>query len=576
MVPLTFVVVFINAEQQQKNNDHDVASLVAEMKTKLDTLGVKVESQAVRIDKLENELTKANEKIDQLLMESNDDDHVNSKSSPAQIIKPQSLQTQYRSCHEFYSATLRNYKEIGFEGVPIKSGMFYIDLDGQGVGEPPIYVYCNMTDGTTSIGHDITDEVVTVDKCPTAGCFSREITYDASPTQLESLVRMSDRCTQQIKIDCFSVPLEYNGVQYAWWVDRRGSPRYFWSGNQSNAMAVDRRSNHTCQCGIDYNENKQSSSSCVDLNHKCQCDSLAPVALSDDGLISDKDLLPVTRLHFGRTAIPRTLIKFTLGRLNCKGQNSLSSGDGLISSNDELPTNCDQLRSLGHRLPGFYSVKDGDQIKTVFCRAASLSYGNTPVPAAALQSQRPNIATDGKPSVTGPMPTDCDGAKALGWTHSGFYTVKGSTAQLKTVYCNFTKIAGATGRVMLMRYAVYDGNSIRFVHFRIRDADWLQRHQNCQRCLFFCLSESNIIIIRRCNGNSLSSVTAEYRRCDEFGDGRLHCIGQRALLLQCLCTFVECGNGKSHLHSPEWGCHWDLMGNGTRHTNDIVSYSKLK
>ena len=119
------------------------------MKTKLDTLGVKVESQAVRIDKLENELTKANEKIDQLLMESNDDDHVNSKSSPAQIIKPQSLQTQYRSCHEFYSATLRNYKEIGFEGVPIKSGMFYIDLDGQGVGEPPIYVYCNMTDGIT-------------------------------------------------------------------------------------------------------------------------------------------------------------------------------------------------------------------------------------------------------------------------------------------------------------------------------------------------------------------------------------------------------------------------------------------
>ena len=90
----------------------------------------------------------------------------------------------------------------------------------------------------------------------------------------------------------------------------------------------------------------------------------------------------MTRLHFGRTAIPRTLIKFTLGRLNCKGPNSLSSGDGLISSNDELPTNCDQLRSLGHRLAGFYSVKDGDQIKTVFCRAASLSYGNTPVPAA--------------------------------------------------------------------------------------------------------------------------------------------------------------------------------------------------
>ena len=122
-----------------------MASLVAEMKTNLDALGVKVDSQATRIVKLEQQLAKANERIDHLI--ANDNEY--SKSATAQqLIRPQSVQTQYRTCYEFYSATLRNYKEIGFEGVPIKSGHYWIDVDGQGVGERPIYVYCNMTDGS--------------------------------------------------------------------------------------------------------------------------------------------------------------------------------------------------------------------------------------------------------------------------------------------------------------------------------------------------------------------------------------------------------------------------------------------
>ena len=124
-----------------------MASLVAEMKTNLDALGVKVDSQATRIVKLEQQLAKANERIDRL-MENDDDDEYSKSAATQQLIRPQSVQTQYRTCYEFYSATLRNYKEIGFEGVPIKSGHYWIDVDGQGVGERPIYVYCNMTDGS--------------------------------------------------------------------------------------------------------------------------------------------------------------------------------------------------------------------------------------------------------------------------------------------------------------------------------------------------------------------------------------------------------------------------------------------
>jgi hypothetical protein len=29
----------------------------------------------------------------------------------------------------------------------LKSGMFFIDPDGHGMGDEPIYVYCNMTKG---------------------------------------------------------------------------------------------------------------------------------------------------------------------------------------------------------------------------------------------------------------------------------------------------------------------------------------------------------------------------------------------------------------------------------------------
>jgi hypothetical protein len=99
------------------------------------------------------------------------------------------------------------------------------------------------------------------------------------------------------------------------------------------------------------------------------------------GLITDKELLPVIGLHFGRTALPRTLMQFTLGRFECKGQHQqqrerkrLTKNDDDDNNSDEMPSNCDELRSLGHRFAGFYSVKDSNQqnsIKIIYCQAAS-------------------------------------------------------------------------------------------------------------------------------------------------------------------------------------------------------------
>lgn len=74
-----------------------------------------------------------------------------------------------------------------------------------------------------------------------------------------------------VQYDCVAAPLEFTNVQYAWWNDRNGNARYFWAGNNAS-------SEHTCRCGLDHN--------CVEPGRiKCNCDSVAAIALYDEGII---------------------------------------------------------------------------------------------------------------------------------------------------------------------------------------------------------------------------------------------------------------------------------------------------
>lgn len=75
-----------------------------------------------------------------------------------------------------------------------------------------------------------------------------------------------------IKVDCYDAAFEFNGVPYAWWNDRNGDPRYFWSGVNNNSS--DRY--HTCQCGLD--------GSCKEKSLSCNCDSDLAIELSDVGM----------------------------------------------------------------------------------------------------------------------------------------------------------------------------------------------------------------------------------------------------------------------------------------------------
>ncbi|XP_046456495.1 uncharacterized protein LOC124203731 [Daphnia pulex] len=235
----------------------------------------------------------------------------------------------------------RTCSELRAADPSLSSGMHWIDPDGQGFGNDPIYVYCDMTSGSTSILHD-SESSLNVGHCADAGCYSRSINYNSSMGQIKALMELSTECHQSIRYDCNYAPFELNGVAYSWWNDREENPQYFWAGSNTDGV-------HTCQCGIDGN--------CVDLAVKCNCDTISPLQLVDDGVITDKNVLPVTRLNFGRTQLETSSGVHTLGRLVCTGLVTLTG----------LPKSCQDLWLIGHTLNGFYSVMGSAKMESVYC-----------------------------------------------------------------------------------------------------------------------------------------------------------------------------------------------------------------
>jgi hypothetical protein len=164
------------------------------------------------------------------------------------------------------------------------------------------------------------------------------------------------------------VPFEFNGQPYAWWNDRDGAIRRFWAGSFNESIV------HTCQCGLDGN--------CVDTSVSCNCDALAPEAaidegtiealrehlnsvtsaISNSGYVTEMDLLPVTKLNFGRASASSALGIHTLGKFECSGRPTL----------DGPPSSCGDLWQIGYSLNGIFVVKDKNEFRTVYCDFSKL------------------------------------------------------------------------------------------------------------------------------------------------------------------------------------------------------------
>ncbi len=125
------------------------------------------------------------------------------------------------------SVIFRTCRETRAADPSLTSGMYWVDPDGQGVGDDPIHVYCDMTSGSpkilhisshkknkmkcyaqlflcliigsTSILHD-SEAQIDVGHCTDPGCYSRPITYSASMRQMAALAELSNTCHQSIKV----------------------------------------------------------------------------------------------------------------------------------------------------------------------------------------------------------------------------------------------------------------------------------------------------------------------------------------------------------------------------------------
>jgi hypothetical protein len=75
------------------------------------------------------------------------------------------------------------------------------------------------------------------------------------------------------------------------------------------------------------------------------------------GVIRDKEILPISRLNFGRTQLATSSGVHTLGQFECNGQVSVAG----------IPTSCEDLWLVGHTLSGLYSVMGTSKMESVYC-----------------------------------------------------------------------------------------------------------------------------------------------------------------------------------------------------------------
>lgn len=98
------------------------------------------------------------------------------------------------------------------------------------------------------------------------------------------------------------------------------------------------------------------------------------------GFISDKSLLPVTRLHFGRILSAPARGLHTLSRLQCFGRQ-------FIISEFNRPSTCMDLWRTGHTHSGFYFVESDNDIKHVFCDMSDVPGQSTPPKTVIAQEK---------------------------------------------------------------------------------------------------------------------------------------------------------------------------------------------
>ena len=111
-------------------------------------------------------------------------------------------------------------------------------------------------------------------------------------------------------------------TDYSSWEGRHGVINTYWSGNRN-------ASDTGCQCSIDGNCKKTQSTDPI-----CNCDTIG-TDLIDDGILTNKDTLPVKSLRYGGSLTPYSTIRYFLGPLVCRGKARVSSEAEILEKTKE-------------------------------------------------------------------------------------------------------------------------------------------------------------------------------------------------------------------------------------------------
>ena len=277
-------------------------------------------------------------------------------------LKVEEVKTHIEKLEELGKITFaKNCQDLFDQGVEV-SGFYFTDPDGQGLGQPPIQVYCDVTKQTTEVTHD-KEETIEMDACDDRpGCSTYEVNYEGSMDQINQLIDQSESCTQKIWFDCRFAPLNQDGQAFGWFLDKAG---------QAKDIA-------TCKCA-------NGDESCIDENCNCDAHAYQDSWQSDEIEVTDKDLLPIKGFQYGPigAGLLGPNAKFSVGRLTCSGsknslkiESKLIEDDNLISKVSRVEGSLDALTNDSRRLQTSVQQLENIQSKKVVFNAIRHMGGN--------------------------------------------------------------------------------------------------------------------------------------------------------------------------------------------------------
>ena len=240
--------------------------------------------------------------------------------------------------------TAKTCEELASAGIS-RSGMFQLDPDGENAGADPINVYCDFTTRATEIYHNMPDQLE-LEQCDNQelGCQKVHLEYEVPMSQIIALTQLSATCEQAIQFDCFMAPLMEHGSDLGFWLDRNGNKSNFFHGNLNPDQP------HVCRCGLDQ--------TCVIPELPCNCDAKEPNWVADEGVITDKTILPITEFAYGPMEYDMQKAKIKIGHLKCSGRSEISSS----------VVTCATLKRQGVAFSGLFNLKDeGGNLRLGYC-----------------------------------------------------------------------------------------------------------------------------------------------------------------------------------------------------------------